>query len=458
MVTSNRPQGGNQGGSGGDNTTANNYTNTAGDYSDPDYYQDHDGDMDGMHYDHDGVLRRERMASRSTRTGATWEGERSSPYGEEWDEEDMEPSKFRSKARGIARGRGRSGGNSKRKSAGYGQENGGGDAIHELIPIYIPTPGMDSTYSYGSDPEGISGDTLAVIINNGESHAKGEKRMFSGMGNDNGFLAGLLAGGGAKGGVDASTLAYLGQCKDNGTWGGDSLALIILLLLLGAGGRGFGGFGGGYGGNGGDCCAGMLSEKNTGLVLDAIGTNGIRQEAAINTLSSNLNCDVNSIKSTLCSLAQNQAVLSGDIKGAIQACCCNLGNQIQQVNCNLGHAIERQGCDTREAIAGINYNLASQFAAQNSLIQSIACQQDRALADCCCDIKQTLTAGFAGIESREQAREIASLRDQLAQERASAQTAVLLSAINRNRAFTGQYDATTTSFTGSVGQVSQFGV
>ena len=469
MVTSNRPQGGNQGGSGGDNTTASNYTNTAGDYGDPDYYQDHDGDMDGMHYDHDGVLRRERMASRSTRTGATWEGESSSPYGEEWDEEDMEPSKFRSKARGIARGRGRSGGYSKRGSAGYGQGNGGGDAIHELIPIYIPTPGMDSTYSSGSDPDGISGDTLAVIINNGESHEKGEKRMFSGMGNDNGFLAGLLAGGGGnKGGVDASTLAYLGQCKDNGMWGGDSLALIILLLLLGAGGRGFGGLGGGYGGNGGDCCAGMLSEKNTGLVLDAIGTNGIRQESAINALAGNLNCDVNSIKSTLCSLAQNQAVMSGDIKSAIASCCCNLQGKIDSCCCTTNNniaresaaiqlGVERQGCDIKSELSGINYNLASQFAAQNNMMQMIAAQQERQLADCCCEMKQQVQAGFDGLARRELEQEIQRLRDERDNQRTSAQTAFLLQAIRNSRSFTGNLDATTGDFTGLVaGQTGQF--
>jgi len=106
----------------------------------------------------------------------------------------------------------------------------------------------------------------------------------------------------------------------------------------------------------------------------------------------------------------------------------------------------------------VNYNMASQFAAQNNLIQSTAAASDRAMAERFCDLRADINAGFAGIESREQAREIASLRDQLAQERASAQTAVLLSAINRNRAFTGQYDATTTSFTGNVGQVSQFSV
>lgn len=448
MVTSNRPQGGNQGGSGGDNTTANNYTNTAGDYSDPDYHPDHDGDMDGMHYDHDGVLRRERMASRSTRTGATWEGERSSPYGEEWDEEDMEPSKFRSKARGIARGRGRSGGNSKRKGAGYGQENGGGDAIHELIPIYIPSPGMDSTISRGgSDPDGISGDTLAVIINNGgesHKHKEGEGKMYGSMDN---FMAGLLAGGNGCGGNSNN--------NGGGFWGGDSLALIILLLLFGANGGGFGN--GGLGGVAGVDRT-IVNERNASLLMDAISSNGIRQENALTSLASNLNCSVGSIKDILCSLAQGQAIQGGNLQAAIESAKCSLSHQLSDCCCRQSNAIERQGCDIREAIAGVNYNLASQFAAQNNLIQSTAAASDRAMAERFCDLRADINAGFAGIESREQAREIASLRDQLAQERASAQTSILLSAINRNRAFTGQYDATTTSFTGAVGQVSQFGV
>lgn len=435
MATNGRPV--QSGGATGDDTSTH-YTNTTGDYSDPDIRED--PDMHGMRHDYDGVMRRQRMMSRATKTGATWEGERS--YGEDWDASDMDPQKFRSKARGIARGQG--GGN------GQGRQ-GGGDAIHELIPIYIPSPGMDSTISRGgSDPDGISGDTLAVIINNqggeGESHKhkEGEGKMYGSMDN---FMAGLLAGGNGCGGNSNN--------NGGGFWGGDSLALIILLLLFGANGGGFGN--GGLGGVAGVDRT-IVNERNASLLMDAISSNGIRQENALTSLASNLNCSVGSIKDILCSLAQGQAVQGGNLQAAIESAKCSLSHQLSDCCCRQSNAIERQGADTREAIAGVNYNLASQFAAQNNLIQSTAAASDRAMAERFCDLRADINAGFAGIESREQAREIASLRDQLAQERASAQTAVLLSAINRNRAFTGQYDATTTSFTGSVGQVSQFGV
>lgn len=431
MVTSNRPQGGNQGGSGGDNTTASNYTNTAGDYRDPDYYQDHDGDMDGMHYDHDGVLRRERMASRSTRTGATWEGESSSPYGEEWDEEDMEPSRFRSKARGIARGRGRSGGYSKRGSAGYGQGNGGGDAIHELIPIYIPTPGMDSTYSSGSDPDGISGDTLAVIINNGESHKhkEGEGKMYGSMDN---FMAGLLAGGNGCGGNSNN--------NGGGFWGGDSLALIILLLLFGANGGGFGN--GGLGGVAGVDRT-IVNERNASLLMDAISSNGIRQENALTSLASNLNCSVGSIKDILCSLAQGQAVQFGGLQAAIEAMGCKISSEQARCCCEGRLMSERQGAETRAQIADLSYNMASQFAAQTNQIQQAICNQNSLLLD-----------QFGQIKTREDAKEIQRLRDEVANQRASAQTALLLQAINGARGVSGTLDTTAGTFAG----ISQTGI
>lgn len=435
MATNGRPV--QSGGATGDDTSTH-YTNTTGDYSDPDIRED--PDMHGMRHDYDGVMRRQRMMSRATKTGATWEGERS--YGEDWDASDMDPQKFRSKARGIAKGQG----------GGYGQgRQGGGDAIHELIPIYIPSPGMDSTISRGgSDPDGISGDTLAVIINNqggeGESHKhkEGEGKMYGSMDN---FMAGLLAGGNGCGGNSNN--------NGGGFWGGDSLALIILLLLFGANGGGFGN--GGLGGVAGVDRT-IVNERNASLLMDAISSNGIRQENALTSLASNLNCSVGSIKDILCSLAQGQAIQGGTLQAAIESAKCSLSHQLSDCCCRQSNAIERQGADTREAIAGVNYNLASQFAAQNNLIQSTAAASDRAMAERFCDLRADINAGFAGIESREQAREIASLRDQLAQERASAQTAVLLSAINRTRQFNGQYDATTTSFTGNVGQVSQFSV
>jgi len=423
MATNGRPV--QSGGAVGDDTSTH-YTNTAGDYSDPDIRED--PDMHGMRHDYDGVMRRQRMMSRATKTGASWEGEKGPAYGSEYG---MEPHKGRSYGGG-------------RQMGGQGAQ--GGQAIHELIPIYIPSPGMDSTYSReGMDD--ISGDALTILINNqteSHKHKEEEGKMYGSMDN---FMAGLLAGGNGCGGNSNN--------NGGGFWGGDSLALIILLLLFGANGGGFGN--GGLGGVAGVDRT-IVNERNASLLMDAISSNGIRQENALTSLASNLNCSVGSIKDVLCNLSQSQAIQGGTLQAAIESAKCSLSHQLSDCCCRQSNAIERQGCDIREAIAGVNYNLASQFAAQNNLIQSTAAASDRAMAERFCDLRADINAGFAGIESREQARAIASLRDQLAQERASAQTAVLLSAINRTRQFNGQYDATTTSFTGNVGQVSQFSV
>lgn len=433
-------------------------------------------DMHGMAYDRDGVVRNRRRYNLPTTTGAEYGGE--DWDDDEWDGDD--DSMVRSGRRGSMRGgmdsEGRMGRMARYGGGKRGYSGGQGGVEHEIVPMYIPVPmemggqGRSRGKSSGGvdlDELGSVGvDTIALINNVGTQ--EGDSDMF-GSGTDNGFLAGLLAGGGAnRGGVDP-TLAYLNNCKDSGMWGGDSLALIILLLLLGAG---RGGFGGGFGGNNSGCCdpcGGLLSEKNTGLVLDAVGTNGIRQEAAINALAGNLNCDVNSIKSTLCSLAQNQAVMSGDIKSAIQACCCNLQSKIDSCCCTTNNniaresaaiqlGVERQGCDIKSQIAGVNYNLASQFAAQTNLMQMIAAQNERQIADCCCDLKQQMNAGFAAIATRELEQEIQRLRDERDNQRVSAQSALLLSAINRTRPFTGNMDIASGDFAGNVGQVSAFSV
>lgn len=417
MATNGRPV--QSGGATGDDTSTHD-TNTTGDYSDPDIRED--PDMHGMRHDYDGVMRRQRMMSRATKTGASWEGERS--YGEDWDASDMDPQKFRSKARGIARGQG--GGN------GQGRQ-GGGDAIHELIPIYIPSPGMDSTISRGgSDPDGISGDTLAVIINNGgesHKHKEGEGKMYGSMDN---FMAGLLAGGNGCGGNSNN--------NGGGFWGGDSLALIILLLLFGANGGGFGN--GGLGGVAGVDRT-IVNERNASLLMDAISSNGIRQENALTSLASNLNCSVGSIKDILCSLAQGQAIQGGTLQAAIEAMGCRISSEQARCCCEGRLMSERQGAETRAQIADLSYNMASQFAAQSNQIQQAICNQNSLLLD-----------QFGQIKTREDAKEIQRLRDEVANQRASAQTALLLQAINGARGVSGTLDTTAGTFSG----ISQTGI
>lgn len=402
-------------------------------------------DMHGMAYDRDGVVRNRRRYNLPTTTGAEYGGDMDD---DGWDGDD--DSMVRSGMRGSMRG-------GKGHHMGRGMNRGRG-AEHELVP-FVPVP---SGRSGGQDDDGLGPvgvDTINLIVSN-EQGAHRERTtegngMF-GIGSDN-FLAGMLAGGGGMNrGIDP--YAYANAARNDGSWTDGGLAWIVLLLALFGfgGGRGLGGFGG-NGGNG--CCEnGVFNAQNAQLVLDAIGTNGIRQESAINTLAGNLNCGVSSIKDVLCGLAQSIAVQNGDLKAAIEAAAARTSAESGACCCKLGNAIERQGCETREAIAGVNYNMASQFAAQNNLIQMLTSQSDRAMAERFCDLSHQIEATANAAATREMQQEIQRLRDERDDQRASAQSALLLSAINRNRAFSGQYDAATTSFTGSVGQVSQFGV
>ena len=253
--------------------------------------------------------------------------------------------------------------------------------------------------------------------------------MYGSMDN---FMAGLLAGGNGCGGNSNN--------NGGGFWGGDSLALIILLLLFGANGGGFGN--GGLGGVAGVDRT-IVNERNASLLMDAISSNGIRQENALTSLASNLNCSVGSIKDILCSLAQGQAIQGGTLQAAIEAMGCRISSEQARCCCEGRLMSERQGAETRAQIADLSYNMASQFAAQSNQIQQAICNQNSLLLD-----------QFGQIKTREDAKEIQRLRDEVANQRASAQTALLLQAINGARGVSGTLDTTAGTFSG----ISQTGI
>lgn len=254
-----------------------------------------------------------------------------------------------------------------------------------------------------------------------------EQAKLDDIGHDTDALIKMLGSEKMSEGVDMGMLlGMLNDRRSNGDLGGDWLVLFLLLIL---------------GGNGG-----LLGNRDgssirdvQGMLMDAINTNGTRQENAIGNLANALNCDVNSIKSALCGIDKDLALTGGDLKAAIQSCCCNLQGAIKDCCCQTNLNIERMGNGIQQGIAGINYNLASQFAAQTNAIQSAFCQQNAYLASEFCAIKQ-----------REDAREIAQLRDQLAQERASAQTAVLLNAIRGRDTVSGVLDTTAGTWSGTI--------
>lgn len=249
-----------------------------------------------------------------------------------------------------------------------------------------------------------------------------ERDKLTDIGHDTDALIKMIGDGKMAEGIDTGMLLGMLKDRQDGGLGGDWLILFLLLIL----------------GGGGNLLGGRGADVQSAL-LDAVNTSGTRQETAIASLANSLNCDVNSIKSALCGIDKDLALTGGDLKAAIQSCCCNLQGAIKDCCCQTNLNVERVGNSIGQGIAGINYNLASQFAAQGNAIQAAFCQQNAYLAQ-----------EFGAIKTREDAREIAALRDQLAQERASAQTAVLLNAINGRNSVSGTLDSTAGTWTGSI--------
>ena len=271
-----------------------------------------------------------------------------------------------------------------------------------------------------------------------------------GEGFDTGALMGMLA----NKGVDPGIVAMLNDRCRNGDWneGGGIWIVLLFLFLLGIGG------GNGFFGNrnGFDGVAGVdrtvVNEANYSRLLDAVGTNGTRQEMAIQSLAQTLNCDCNSIKSALCSIDKELAVNQGSIVNAIQSCCCNIRqevagaqnaiqSQLAKCCCDTNLNIERGFCGVNSGIQGTNYLIQTTDAATRQLIIDQFCQQNAYLA-----------TQFRAIESREDQREIQNLRDQLEQAKADTREANILAAIKGTKCINARYDTTTQTVCGSVGQ------
>ena len=262
-----------------------------------------------------------------------------------------------------------------------------------------------------------------------------DKREDENMGE--GFDAGMLAGLLGNKGIDPGVVALLNEGKEKG-WNDGALILLFLVLLFGAG-RGWGL------GNGADSgVAGVdrtvVNEANYSRLLDAMNTNGTRQEMAVQSLAGALNCDAKQIQSALCGMDKQLAVNQGSIVNAIQSCCCTLQGKMDQCCCNTNLNIERTGNSIQSAIQNQNFQQANQFAAQAQLITQKFCDQNAYLADQFCQIKM-----------REDQREIQSLRDKLAEQSQQAQTAIILNAIaNKNAvAVSGTLNTTAGTWAGT---------
>ena len=269
-------------------------------------------------------------------------------------------------------------------------------------------------------------------------------RKLEGKNMGEGFDSGALLGMLANKGIDPGIVAMLNDRCRNGDWneGGGIWIVLLFLFLLGIGGGGF------FGRNGfaGDASVAgvdrtVVNEANYSRLLDAIGTQGTRQEMAMQGLAQTLNCDVNSIKSALFSIVKDLEVNQCSIINSIQNVGCQLGQQISSCCCETNRNLERQGCQTRADIQDLRFLISSSQAAQDNLIQSQFAAQNAYMADQFCQIK------MRELEATNQ-----RLRDDIFRQSQSAQTAQIIQAIRGmdTIAFTGTAGTTAVSGTGTI--------
>lgn len=239
-------------------------------------------------------------------------------------------------------------------------------------------------------------------------------------------MMGLIASLCQNRGLDPNMVAALMSRNGNGFGDGNGswIWVIFLFFLMGWGNNGWGGFGGRNGQAEGNFLAGQLA-NDTGreLLQQEIAGNA----TAISQLASTLNCDINAVQ--------------GALNQLIQAV-CNVGNQVgltgQQViaqinqgNCQLATAISNCCCDIREAVTAQGYQNQLATQAQTNTLQTainnVATGQERGFASVAyetqrqtCDITNAIEAQsrmindkFCALEMREMQRENQNLRDQV---------------------------------------------
>ena len=160
---------------------------------------------------------------------------------------------------------------------------------------------------------------------------------------------------------------------------------------------------------------------------------------AINQLASNLNCDVNTVKSALCSIDKDLALVNGSVMNAIDRCCCENRQAISDCCCKMNLAIERGFCGVNSNIQDVRFLISSTQSAQDNLIQNLFAQQNSMILDQFCQVK------MRELESKNEA-----LRDKVIELRENANTNRILEAIANKDVVSGTYNSTGSTFTGTI--------
>lgn len=214
------------------------------------------------------------------------------------------------------------------------------------------------------------------------------------QGQMNNILPWMLAGNNGFGGFGG-----------NG-WGGGILGF-FLGLLFGNGWGGFGGFGNGFGGGAGTgFLANQLSnDSGRELLMNAITSQGEAGRAATQNLATALGQDFNlvngaiqTLQSSLSTLALQQAVSVPQIINSIQSGDASLASQLCECCCNMKQLVTSQGYE----------NQLRTVEQTNTLGTAIAGSGQRTV-DAIADLKTTMVKEFCDAKERDMQEKIDGL-------------------------------------------------
>ena len=149
-------------------------------------------------------------------------------------------------------------------------------------------------------------------------------------------------------GRDCANFINSAMNRDDGMFGNNSLLwLFIMILFFGVGGNGL--WGNRNNTTATDVAVGEAVQKAVAearadglsdqVIVDAVKGNG----AAINQLATTLNCDINSIKTTLCALDKSILQVGNQLGMSTQ----QIINAVQAGNCEITRAIENCCCSMK---------------------------------------------------------------------------------------------------------------
>ena len=131
--------------------------------------------------------------------------------------------------------------------------------------------------------------------------------------------------------------------RNNGMFGDDSWAWIVILLLFGYGGRGFGGFGGGFGGGscGTPCAtqADVRSAVDQQTLISKLDQQTYGLADSTYAINNAINNGFFGVQSSLCQGFNG-------ISREVADCCCSTKSAIADVK----YTIANEGCETRHAL------------------------------------------------------------------------------------------------------------